>query len=189
VAAATAGTVPYYSRELRFIDTLGLNDAVIARRKVPLGVTRWQRIPGHKKGDGRYVLDRRPDVIILGGAHGWLGESLRWWFLGDYELLLDPEFYREYTPYEIKILLYSPKRDTYLPTGMFVHLRNDSPKVERLREIGVELRHPFDGPPDPSSFPLDSLPPEIRPEPVPLLRPLLAIRDALTPEPELSEPG
>jgi arabinofuranosyltransferase len=189
VAAATAGTVPYYSRELRFVDTLGLNDAVIARRKVPLGVTRWQRVPGHKKGDGRYVLDRRPDVIILGGAQGWLGESLRWWFLGDYELLLDPEFYREYTPHEIKILLYSPKHEKSFPTHMYVHLRNDSSKVRRLREIGIERHHPFDGPPDPSSFPLDSLPPEIRPEPVPLLRPLHAIRDALAPRPELSEPA
>lgn len=180
VAVATAGSTPYYASQLRFVDTLGINDAVISRRDVPLGVTRWQQVTGHRKGFGRYVLDRRPDVIIMGAAKGWLGETLRYWFLGDFELLMEPEFYASYTPYKVMIVLYSRREDRAVTTEIIVHLRNDSRQVAAMRETGIPLRHPFSAPPDPTRFPLESLPPAVQPQPVPLLRPVWAFREALS---------
>jgi arabinofuranosyltransferase len=99
VAASTAGSVPFQAPSLRFIDMLGLNDPVIARRPVSSFLTNWQHRPGHWKGDGAYVLSRRPDVIILGPAQGFLGDNPGAWFLSDYELLMNPSFRSSYAPY------------------------------------------------------------------------------------------
>jgi arabinofuranosyltransferase len=91
VALHTAGAVPYFAPQQRYIDMLGLNDAHIAHRAVPLRSTN-QYMPGHTKGDGRYVLSRRPDYIIAGPAEG----SSSPWFLSDVELFEDPRFAHEY---------------------------------------------------------------------------------------------
>ena len=84
IALSTAGSTPFMATENRYIDMLGLNDPVIAKREdVPVR-TDWQRIPGHAKGDGAYVLGRRPDFIILGPANGTTADDP--WFLSDVEL-------------------------------------------------------------------------------------------------------
>lgn len=96
VAVNTAGSTPYYADKHTYIDMLGLNDRHIARRVINPGDIRlpWQSIPGHAKGDGRYVLDRRPDYIITGPAEGALAE--RPWFLSDLEIGEDPRLAEQY---------------------------------------------------------------------------------------------
>jgi hypothetical protein len=61
IAVNAAGIVPYAS-ELPTIDMLGLTDAHIAHRPIPLG----KHFHGHEKYDPEYVLDRGPEVILPG---------------------------------------------------------------------------------------------------------------------------
>ncbi len=96
IALNTAGSTPYYAPDHRFIDMLGLNDRTIAKRKDPPRVARWQEVPGHEKGDARYVLSRRPDYIIAGGAAGY--SVTMGWFLTEYELARMPEFGEQFEP-------------------------------------------------------------------------------------------
>ena len=63
VAAYFIGAIGYYS-DLPVIDMLGLTDRTIAHRRQVLG----RGDPGHEKFDNLYVLDRRPEVIVLDGA-------------------------------------------------------------------------------------------------------------------------
>ncbi len=94
VALNTAGSTPYHAPRNRYIDMLGLNDAHIAHRRVTELVLPWQRVPGHEKGDGAYVLDRKPDFIIIGPAQGAdIGHP---WFLSDLEMAVDPRLRRDY---------------------------------------------------------------------------------------------
>src|SRR5262249_20059070 len=65
VALNTAGSTPFYADDLVFLDMLGLNDAHIARRPVTDIELAWQRVPGHLKGDGAYVLSRKPDYVVI----------------------------------------------------------------------------------------------------------------------------
>lgn len=130
VATATAGSTAYFAPELRFIDTLGLNDRHIASRApVPLE-TAWQRVPGHRKGDGAYVLARLPDVVILGPAEGYPGTPRRAWFLTDFELAESSEFHERYAPYRFA-----------LSEGLelVAFLRLDSAAVETLLASGQPL--------------------------------------------------
>lgn len=60
IAVMAAGVVPYYT-ERNVIDMLGLNDKHIARR----GITDKECTIGHQKADSDYVLDRKPEVILL----------------------------------------------------------------------------------------------------------------------------
>jgi hypothetical protein len=105
IAAATAGSVPYFAPSLSFIDTLGINDRHIARvrpKTLPRGVQttdNWFEVPGHRRGDGRYVLSRNPDVVMLGGAQGELEPR----FIGDYELVMMDSFRAAYSPRKISI--------------------------------------------------------------------------------------
>jgi arabinofuranosyltransferase len=59
LAVAAAGAIPYYA-ERRTIDMLGLNDAAIAHRPMPVG----KGHPGHEKYDSGYVLDQRPEILV-----------------------------------------------------------------------------------------------------------------------------
>jgi hypothetical protein len=94
VALNTAGSTPYYAPSLRYLDMLGLNDAHIARREIRETRTAGQRIPGHAKGDGAYVLAHQPDYVILGPAAGVSARHP--WFLSDLELAEDSAFARGY---------------------------------------------------------------------------------------------
>jgi arabinofuranosyltransferase len=125
VAVNAAGAGPYYSR-MNSIDMLGLNNYVIAKRKIDLDASFllkdpanifklffpkgraelsqqirqrysfWQLLPGHGKGDGKYVLSQKPDYIILGGAEG----DSKPWFIGDQEIFESLDFKNNY---ELKI--------------------------------------------------------------------------------------
>ena len=94
VALNTAGAPAYFSPDLRFIDMLGLNDWHIARRTISTVNEPMQRLPGHAKGDGAYVLSREPDFIIAGYAEGQ--EVTQSSFFGDRELARSAEFRRCY---------------------------------------------------------------------------------------------
>lgn len=64
LATGNAGLVPYSSRQPT-IDIVGLCDRQIARRDVEgMG----ERMAGHGKGDGDYVLSRQPEVILFQNA-------------------------------------------------------------------------------------------------------------------------
>ncbi|HTO70323.1 MAG TPA: hypothetical protein VMR31_10720 [Myxococcota bacterium] len=61
LAAVPIGALGWYS-DLRVIDMVGLTDRTIAHEPGDTG-TGWA---GHEKHDGRYVVSRRPDAILLG---------------------------------------------------------------------------------------------------------------------------
>ena len=88
IAVNIAGSIPYFSERVS-IDMLGLNDVHIAHVEVAnMGSGR----AGHEKGDGAYVLRRRPDVILLATSYG--GRFPR--FLGDRQLYNNDRLHREY---------------------------------------------------------------------------------------------
>ena len=105
VATATAGSVPYFAPSLAFIDTLGLNDRHIARQSPAIisaardAAENWAGVPGHLRGDGDYVLSRRPEVIVLGGANGDIAP----WFLGDYQVITSKAFQGAYAPWRLLV--------------------------------------------------------------------------------------
>ncbi len=157
VATATAGSTPYYAPSLRFIDTLGLNDREIARRKIVSIETGGQSAPGHAKGDGAYVLRRTPDVIILGPAEGYLGQDPRTWFLTDFELLSSREFRERYRPYQFPVSV-SPEEVAQPPLArmadtsrrfvpLTAYLRIGSVAAERLSSLGRPMVPPGSSPP------------------------------------------
>lgn len=96
VALNTAGSTPYFAPNIQFIDMIGLNDAVIAKREVTQDdiVAFGQNWPGHLKGDGAYIIERAPDYIIIGPAQGSTADSP--WFLSDYELNQLEAFHTKY---------------------------------------------------------------------------------------------
>lgn len=97
VALNTAGSTPFYADNFQYIDMLGLNDRQIARRKDIPESGPWTRIIGHLKGDGRNVLSRHPDYIILGPAEGTTPlQPGPIYFIGDYEIGKSPEFRQQY---------------------------------------------------------------------------------------------
>jgi hypothetical protein len=147
VAAATAGSTPYFAPQLEFVDTLGLNDRHIAARSAVPVRTRGQRLyPGHEKGDGAYVLALRPDVIVLGPSEGFPGVPPDSWYLTDLELAETPAFWDEYAPY---VFLAPPApptpwrrmdpRSALAPLQVVFFLSETSPRVEGLRAAGARL--------------------------------------------------
>jgi hypothetical protein len=84
IATNTAGAIPFASG-LPAIDMLGLNDAHIARRSIAGPTKGWS---GHEKGDGAYVLARRPKVILFANTTG----ADQPFYLSDHELAADPLF-------------------------------------------------------------------------------------------------
>jgi len=101
VALNTAGSTPYYAGSHTFIDMLGLNDPIIAKRVIENVELPLQKIPGHLKGDGKYVLSRQPDYIILGPGEGT--DATQPWYLSDLELSRDPLFHRDYAVHRIRL--------------------------------------------------------------------------------------
>lgn len=94
VALNSAGAGPYHAPDHRFIDMLGLNDRHIAKRRIDKIELPWQKKAGHLKGDGNYVLDRKPDYIIIGPSQG--AKASEPWFLSDLEIYRNPEFHQYY---------------------------------------------------------------------------------------------
>ena len=81
-----AGVVPYYA-DMDVIDPLGLNDHHIARHLVADRGRGWV---GHELGDGQYVLDHKPDLLLLSNFQSDAG------FPADAQLLADPRFPAQY---------------------------------------------------------------------------------------------
>lgn len=77
-----AGVVPYFAH-MNVIDPLGLNDYHIARHPM---ADRGKGFVGHELGDGSYVLDHKPDLLLLSNYES---EAL---FAADAQLLADPRF-------------------------------------------------------------------------------------------------
>ena len=94
VATNSAGALPYFSG-LPVIDMLGLTDAHISRSSPDQ--RQWI---GHERGDGLYVLQRRPDIIILGGAEG---SETPWSFPGDQQIAASEEFHRRYEGQQVRL--------------------------------------------------------------------------------------
>lgn len=84
LAVDAAGILPYFYK-LPALDMLGLNDAYLARHPPRDFGTGYI---GHELGDGRYVLDRKPDLIALWTPLG--GEVAP--FRSGRELRADPRF-------------------------------------------------------------------------------------------------
>jgi len=89
LAVTACGCLPYWS-ELPALDMLGLNDYYLPRHK-PKDFGQGEL--AHELGDGQYVLDRRPDLIIFAGPHG-LEKA---YFLSGRQMQEKPEFYQQYT--------------------------------------------------------------------------------------------
>lgn len=63
IAAVPIGAIGYLSK-INVIDMVGLVDPVIAHEQFsPQAVRKWT--PGHTKGDGKYILSRKPKYIQL----------------------------------------------------------------------------------------------------------------------------
>jgi arabinofuranosyltransferase len=97
IATTPAGAVPYYSGFPAY-DMLGLTDRHIASRDLPAIGT---GLAGHEKGDGRYILERRPDLILLGGVtvvdgRPGPGQPIRLYGRSEHELAREPDFHRLY---------------------------------------------------------------------------------------------
>jgi hypothetical protein len=89
MAVDPAGCLPYWS-ELPTVDMLGLNDYYLPRHPPPgLG----QGAIGHELGDGQYVLNRKPDLVIFLLPTG----NDRGYFLSGRQMQEDPRFFHEYT--------------------------------------------------------------------------------------------
>jgi arabinofuranosyltransferase len=87
-AVTASGALPFWS-ELPALDMYGLNDWYLPRHPPK---SFGQGYPGHELGDGRYILSRRPDLILF---HIWGYE--RPGCLNGQQLLASPEFRRDYT--------------------------------------------------------------------------------------------
>jgi hypothetical protein len=95
IALNPSGAVPYYS-ERRAIDMLGLNDLHIAHLdEASMG----HQKAGHEKGDGAYILSRRPELILIGNV--WVDEKTEITKLhpsrkSEVQLVQRPETYEHY---------------------------------------------------------------------------------------------
>jgi hypothetical protein len=111
IAATAAGRVPYFARR-RCIDMMGLSDRHIAR--VEASPEAMGALEGHLKGDGEYVLDRRPEVILflrLMVTPGPLVEKKNWaavarkqaFSISESQIAESPRFRAEYACRSIKL--------------------------------------------------------------------------------------
>jgi arabinofuranosyltransferase len=100
MAVDPAGCLPYWS-ELPAIDMLGLNDYYLPRHPPP-GV--GQGAIGHELGDGQYVLNRQPDLVIFLLPTG----NDRGYFLSGRQMQEDARFFRDYTL--VRFETFTPQR-------------------------------------------------------------------------------
>ncbi len=119
VAVDAAGGIPFGSK-LPHVDMLGFNDPVVARTPVRDFAYRAVSeilgrayMPGHMKGNGRYVLDRRPDVVLFNSAPCAVVPT----FVSGYEMQSDPRWLRDYRCVQLRC---PPAR---LPNGLDVRMQ------------------------------------------------------------------
>lgn len=110
LSSDAAGVVPFYA-ELPVLDPLGLNDYHIAHEASRDRGHGWV---GHELGDGKYILDRKPDLLLFSSFEG--DGPL---FPADQQIVDDPRFARFYQevrfdtpqPNSIRSLLYLRRID------------------------------------------------------------------------------
>ena len=127
LAVDTAGSLPYWS-ELPSLDMLGLNDYYIARH--PPALMGAGPI-GHELGNGQYVFDRKPDLIMFCSPWGWRNAC----FQSGIQMQQMPEFFEAYTFSQFDYM-------ENVPVGIWI--RKQSPKIgilesEDLIEIPAYL--------------------------------------------------
>ncbi len=115
LAVDAAGAVPYYSA-LPCLDMLGLCDRTIARTPLPVGET---FVTAHARGNGPYVLSRRPDLVMFGTPPG---APLPMWF-GGRQLEADPTFLRDYRVVQFDLGTPLLEDGTQPPLRIFVWAR------------------------------------------------------------------
>ena len=120
LAVDAAGSIPYYSG-LPTLDMLGLTDRTIATRRPADFGQGWM---GHELGDGKYVLDREPDLIIFGGTHGQAPI-----FRGGKEMVADPRFLKRY-----RLLAFMATHPPFT-TGLYVRAEGGKIGIERAPGI------------------------------------------------------
>jgi hypothetical protein len=113
LAVTAAGTLPYFSG-LPCLDMQGLNDRHIARQPAQRGHL------GHDHGDGAYVLDRAPDLMVFGGARGGPPK-----FVSGSQMRSDPRFRQGYTMIRVE--------------GFDPHFAISEPWVARHGQLGIEV--------------------------------------------------
>lgn len=65
VATIAIGQLAFFSNDLHVIDLVGLVDKHISRSKKRIKGKGVLMLPGHQRTDSEYVLDCRPDVIVI----------------------------------------------------------------------------------------------------------------------------
>lgn len=128
IAVSPAGTLPYLLPEYTYIDTFGINDKHIARAPALEPENEDQRDifqPGHMKGDGEYVLSRKPDYIIF---NNFWGEFLSTtagmaYYPSEQQVIRHPDFKRYYRKKEVILDINSELAPT-LHYGFVQHLKN-----------------------------------------------------------------
>ena len=101
IASTPAGSIAFHM-DRYVIDMLGLNDVHIAHSKGAVSGAMGQGRAGHEKGDGKYVLARSPDYILMGNVavlpfpvdEATMAKKLV--LKSEEELWADPEFHRRY---------------------------------------------------------------------------------------------
>ena len=93
IAVTAAGSIPYWS-ELPSLDMMGLNDYYLPRHRPP---DFGKGMVGHELGDGQYVLDQNPDVIVFD-----VGSPNPSWRTGD-QLKALPEFSVRYSSVTVRV--------------------------------------------------------------------------------------
>lgn len=104
LATANAGAIPYASN-LPTVDMLGLCDRHIAHRKV---AEMGKGFAGHEKGDGAYILARRPQIILFQLTRFSDGpvapqQVLQPLWLSERELVASPQFAAAYAPRSVRL--------------------------------------------------------------------------------------
>ncbi len=126
IALNPAGALPYFAPGFRYIDMLGLMDKRIAWRKPDLrkeAMAPYQDCIAHLKGDGAYVLSRRPDYIILGMTSGVPEDTFL--FLSDMEIARHPDFKKYYRKETAWVTVPSYLREHFLAhNGMGLKEKN-----------------------------------------------------------------
>lgn len=105
VASTPAGSIAYHMN-LNVIDMLGLNDVHIAHTEV---AEHGRARAGHEKGNGKYVLARSPDYILMGNVavlpkpldkDTMANKLVR---KSEHELWEEPEFHRNYELVSVRL--------------------------------------------------------------------------------------
>ncbi|MEN8161330.1 MAG: hypothetical protein ABFS41_14770 [Myxococcota bacterium] len=109
VAVDAAGALPFYSR-LPSLDMLGLTDRHIAKNPPK---TLGEGMLAHELGDGRYVLDREPDLVVFNTPIGGARPNWR----SGRQMLRDPRFRRDY-----RLVTFAMGEGGKLTSQMYVRL-------------------------------------------------------------------